>query len=65
MDEGGRAGSPIEDEVLSKMKALIHSIAVRVNKCARFMKLKVYFSAPASLKIINIVILLFAFVKAQ
>lgn len=42
MDEGGRAGSPIEDEFLSKMKALIYSIAVGgVGKCALFMKLKV------------------------
>lgn len=53
MDEGGRARSPIEHEFQSKMKALIYSIAVRVTKRARFMKVKVYFSAPASLKKIN------------
>lgn len=61
VDEGGRAGSPIEDEFLSKMKALIYSKAVRVRKHARFMKLKVYFSAP--LKKIRILILFFAFVN--
>lgn len=58
MDEGGRARSPIEDEFLSKMKALIYSIAV--TKRARFMKLKVYFSASLKI-IINILILLFCF----